>query len=318
MSDQSVHPLVDRLSRRKMLAGLGALAGAGVVIGSAPIPAGAAPPDPITIKRLEALGTPISALTYLNIDAQAFWPTLGMAPVANSTAQRIYQDATGSQPAQVNSRLFAPLPIPVGSVIFEVSAAYQGQPILEISRRPLFSTGAPGTAPVTDFQQSFPASPGGALASTVLLQSPIVLADDSTYTVSGFFTAGASIFGVRIGYLPPTAGFFPFSGATPRILDTRQPGQTKFAINEQRKINLGVPGAASGVFNLTVDQTEGSGFLSAFAGDTFPGNSSLNFDHAGQIVANLVIAPLDDAGNVTIRCGVNRTHVIIDRIGFFI
>ena len=40
-------------------------------------------------------------------------------------------------------------------------------------------------------------------------------------------------------------------------------------------------------------------------------------DHAGQIVANLLIAPLDDAGNVTIRCSVNRAQVIIDRIGSF-
>ena len=65
------------------------------------------------------------------------------------------------------------------------------------------------------------------------------------------------------------------------------------------------PGASSGVFNLTVDETEGNingspggGFISAFAGDTFPGNSSVNWDHPGQISASLVIAGLDDDGNV--------------------
>ena len=92
----------------------------------------------------------------------------------------------------------------------------------------------------------------------------------------------------------------------------------------QRRV-LSAPTHNSFAFNLTVDETEGNvagsppgGFLSAFAGDTFPGNSSVNWDHPGQISANLVIAGLDDLGNVTIRCNVNRTHVILDMIGYFV
>jgi len=276
------------------------------------------------IRRPEALSPNVAGLVYQNIDAQAFWPEFGMAVNTPPNAQRIYADATGSQPGAVNTRIWAPLPIPVGSIIFQISAAYQGQPIIEISKRTLFSTGGPGTPPTQAFQQSFPASPGGSFASTVTLPNPVVLAADSTYTVSAFCTAGASLFGVSVGYLPPTLSFYQFGGDDPRVLDTRVAGG-KFNVGEQRKVFLGAAGATSGVFNLTVDQTEGNvagsppgGFLSAFAGDTFPGNSSVNWDHPGQISANLVIAGLDDLGNVTIRCNVNRAHVILDMIGYFV
>ena len=79
MSDQR-----DHLSRRNMLLGLGAAAGAGIGIAGLPASAGAASPvSPAApfapIRRPEALSPNIVGLVYQNIDAQAFWPTLGMA-----------------------------------------------------------------------------------------------------------------------------------------------------------------------------------------------------------------------------------------------
>src|SRR6478736_4053168 len=140
MSDQP-----DHLSRRNMLLGLGAAAGAGIGIGITGLPGavGAAPVgSPFApIRRPEALSPNVAGLVYQNIDAQAFWPEFGMAAGNPATAQRVYADATGSQPGAVNTRIWAPLPIPVGSIIFQISAAYQGQPIIEISKRTLFSTG---------------------------------------------------------------------------------------------------------------------------------------------------------------------------------
>lgn len=315
----------DGLSRRNVLLGLGALAGAGTAFAALSSSAGATAPAYAPAATPEALASPIPGLTYLNIDAQAFWPELGMAAGTPATAQRVYQDATGSQPGATPSRLWAPLPLPVGSVIRHISAAYQGLAVVDIMKRPLFSTGGPGTAPASQFLATFPQSPGGSLAATLNVDPPVTLAGDATYTISAFCSSSTSVFGVSIGYVPPTQSFIPFTGPTPRVLDTRDPGQIRFIPNEQRKIDLGQPGARSGVFNLTVVNTEGNvngspagGFASAFAGDTFPGNSSVNWDHPGQISANLVISALDQTGAVTIRVGVNRADVIIDRIGFLI
>lgn len=316
MSDED-----ERLSRRNLLLGLGMVAGAGAAVAALPSWAGATAPA----FAPEVLAPAIPGLTYLNIDAQAFWPTLGMAAGTPANAQRLYEEATGSQPAAPGTRLWAPLPLPVGSVIRHVSAAYQGLAVVDIMKRPLFSTGTAGTPPTPEFTANFPLSPGGALAATLNVAPPVTLAADATYTISALCGAGTSIFGVSVGYVPPTQSFVPFAGPTPRVLDTRDPGDLKFGVGEQRKIDLGQPGARSGVFNLTVVNTEGNvngsppgGFVSAFAGEDFPGNSSVNWDHPNQISANLVIAPLDLAGNVTLRASVNRTDVVVDRIGYLI
>jgi hypothetical protein len=304
----------DSLSRRNLLLGMGAVAGAGAALASMPTWGHAAAPA-YAPQRPEALGAAIPGLTYLNIDAQAFWPSVA--------AGRVYQDLTGSQPP-VNDRIWAPLPLPVGSTIHQISAAYQGQPIIEISKRPLFNTGLPGTAPSQDFQKSFTISPGGAFASTETLPTPVTIQSDATYTISAFCTVGASVFGVSIGYVPPTQSFVPFAG-TPRVVDTRAAGG-KLDIGEERVVDMGFRGARSAVFNLTVVDTEGGvgglppgGFVSAFAnGIAFPGNSSVNWDHPGQIAANLVICALDGAGTLKLRGNVNKTNVVVDRIGFMV
>jgi hypothetical protein len=80
------------------------------------------------------------------------------------------------------------------------------------------------------------------------------------------------------------------------------------------------PGPRSAVFNIVVAETEGTGgFVSAFAADqVWPGNSTVNWSGFGQIVANLAISQMDALGRIKVRGGVNNTHVVIDRIGFFL
>src|SRR5689334_3730760 len=78
-----------------------------------------------------ALGAALPGLTYMGIDAQAFWPT--------KAQDRIYQDATGSQPLNAPDRIWAPLQLPAGSVVKQMSASYVGQPFMEINERPMFS-----------------------------------------------------------------------------------------------------------------------------------------------------------------------------------
>ena len=89
MSDQR-----DHLSRRNMLLGLGAAAGAGIGIAGLPASVGAASPvsaaSPFApIRRPEALSPNIVGLVYQNIDAQAFWPTLGMDTIGDAAEAHV-------------------------------------------------------------------------------------------------------------------------------------------------------------------------------------------------------------------------------------
>jgi hypothetical protein len=296
------------VSRRTLLRGAGALAGAAAVAQGTP-PAFAAGPSAVVLP--EALSAAISGLTYIAIDAQQMWPT--------KAADRVYQDLTGSQ-GLPNDRIWAGLPLPVGSVVRQISVGYQGQPIVEISRRAI-SQPNPAQQPEQVFQLSAPASPGGPFSSTLNLTTPVTIEPNYSYTVSFFLTPGVSVFGASIGYLPPTQGFIPFTGTSPRVLDTRNPGPLagKLQANEERVIDLGLAGARSAIINLTVTNTVNGGFLSVFAANaSFSGNSSINWSNTGENVANSVVTAVDASGRIKIRGGDNPTDVIIDRVGFLL
>jgi hypothetical protein len=206
------------------------------------------------------------------------------------------------------------LPIPCGSVIHQINVAYVGQPILEIWKRPL----AAPTPYQTPFQQSLPAGAGQKTASYDLVP-PIIVEANTTMAVRYYTSAGATVFGVTVGYVPPTQSFIPFTGGPPRIVDTRL-GAGKLLPSEERIIALGMAGARSAVINLTVTGTEGDGgYVAVFAGDiAWPNNSSINWTGAGQNIANGVITAMDPFGQIRIRGGSAKTHVIIDRIGWLI
>src|SRR5215207_4495560 len=113
---------------RRTFAGLGAAAGATAALATLPgVPAIAGPPTvtPIAtgLTRPEALGTVNPALTYMTLDAFAFFNDTTVAPNT-----RVYADNTGVQPIPSSNRLSASLPIPTGSTIFQLNVAYQGQP----------------------------------------------------------------------------------------------------------------------------------------------------------------------------------------------
>jgi hypothetical protein len=311
----SQEPMNDGVSMsRRAFAGLGVAAGATAAIAALPgVPALAGPPrvTPFAVGDAspQALGAVNPALTYMTLDAFAFFNDSTFAP--NS---RVYQDNTGVQPLNPNERLSASLPIPCGSTIFQLNVAYQGQPIMEIWKRSL-------TTPVPygpSFQQPVPAG-GGPQTVTFDLATPIVVEQGTTVAIRFFATAGASVLGVTVGYTPPAQSFIPFTGPTPRILDTRVAGG-KLTDGEERTIALGFPGARGAVINLTVTETGGNGgFVAVFpANIAWPGNSSINWTTADQNIANSVITALDSTGQIKIRGGVASTHVVIDRVGFLI
>jgi hypothetical protein len=305
---------------RRAFTGLGLAAGATAAVVALPgVPALAGPPTvtPIAAGALQpdALGTANPALTYMTLDAFAFFNDSTTISTPPGTAnQRIYQDATGVQPAAANARLSASLPIPSGSSIFQLNVAYQQQPIIEIWKRSMTAPTPFGPA----FQQSVPMGAGPSTA-TFDFSPPIVVEPATTVAVRFFATAGSSVFGVTIGYTPPSQSFIPFTGAAPRVLDTRTMGGP-LAANEERTIALGFPGARGAVLNLTVTETQGrGGFVAVFpANIAWPGNSSVNWFGPNQNIADGVITALDASGQIKIRGGVAPTQVVIDRIGWLI
>lgn len=312
----------DSVSRRSVLLGLGAAAGAAAAVTALPSRAGASSGWPAWSSPAsspasspsvpQAVAAPIAGLTYLGIDAEQFFPS-------GNPSNRLYEHATGTK--LVNSgTLHAALPLPAGSVLYQVNTGYQGQPVLTIHKRTLQQPQS-STGPAQVFQQSVEASPGGPFSSTINLPAPIVVDRESTYTLSYFVSPGQAIFGATVGYLPPTQSFVPFAGGEPRVLDTRLPGPLsgKLAPGEERVVPLGFAGARSAVINLTITETVNAGFVAVFpAGVEWPKNSSINWSASNQNIANGVITGVDGTGAIKIRGGANATHVVIDRIGFMI
>ncbi len=306
-------PAATNVSRRNLLLGAGAIAGAAAGAGLLTNPASAASaPKRITLPtvspRPEVLGAAIPGLTYVSIDAQQFF--------GSGNEGRIYQDITGTQPFTYPGRIWAGLHLPAGSVVYQLNVGYQGQPIAEISKR-LVTQPNPATPPTQVFQKTLLAGPGGPFSSTENLATPVTIEANASYNVSFFCSTGQSVFNVTIGYLPPTQSFVPLPAAvTPRIFDSR--GGPKFAINEEKTVDLGIPGARTAIINLTVTETVGAGFVAVFPADvTYPGNSSINWSGPNQDIANGVIVRVDSAGKIKVRAS-NSTHVVIDRIGYMI
>ncbi len=281
------------ISRRALL-GAGALAGAAafsVLLGE-DSPAEA------------ALGAELPGLTYIGLDAYAFWPT--------NAQDRVYQDVTGSQPLNTPNWIRAPLPLPAGSVIRQISVSYIGQPIMEINERLMFS-GTAATAPTQVFQKAFTTSMGGAFASTENLAVPVVIKSGHTYTVGAFCSAGMSILGVQIGYRPPVAGFAASTRANPRIFNSETQGGP-LLVGTSRKVSTGGGGSLSAIVNVTTRKSNGPGYIACFAAQqsNLP-SVSFTKDHNCE---NLVIVPLTESGAFNLLAFGNATHATVDLVGF--
>jgi hypothetical protein len=303
------------VSRRSVLLGLGAAAGAAAAVSALPSTAhassGALPDWSPAVP--EALGGATPGLTYVGIDAQQFFPSQPNERVGPDI------DITGTKGSNTG-RIWAGLSIPAGSTVYQMNVGYIGQPIAEISKR-LITQPNPALLPAQVFQQTLPAAGGAPASSTQNLSAPVVVERESTYTVSFFLFPGSAVFGCSIGYLPPTQSFMPFTGGEPRVLDTRLPGPLtgKLGPGEERVVPLGLAGARTAVINLTITETVGAGFVAVFpANIAWPNNSSINWSASNQNVANGVITAVDGTGSIKIRGGANPTHVVIDRIGFMI
>jgi len=187
-------------------------------------------------------------------------------------------------------------------------------PICEIRLRDQIAV-TPFASP---FQQTLPNSATAAQV-TYHLNPGITIGNRKSALFAFYSSGGSALYGVTIGYTPPTQGFIPFGGADPRVLDTRKTGGP-LQPGEERVINLGFAGARGAVVNLTVTNTGGGGgFVAVFpANIAWPGNSSINWTSANENVANGVITALDSSGRIPIHGGAAPTDVVIDRIGWLI
>lgn len=304
------------LSRRDLMTGLGVGAGAGLVIAAGlPLTAAAAPSRnvPAWLAFPKDFSPAISNLTYLGIDGSAFH-TYAYTPNG-----RRLDETSGAGILTDSQRLATPLLLPVGSVIRQINIAYLGTPIVEVFKRDL-TTDTQSWNP-SEFQQTAPNDPSpGAHTHTFDLTSPITIEPGATYSLQLWCGVADSVYGITLGYTPPTAGFVPFTGPMPRVLDTRTSGN-RLTFGQEIEVDLGNPGVRGALFNLTVTETENGGFVAAFAADVaYPGNSSVNYTATGQTVANGVVSAVSPDGKIKLRGGgpVGSAHVIVDRLGWFI
>jgi hypothetical protein len=306
--------MAHEVSRRSILAGLGAAAGAGAFATGFGASAHAATPSSAALLRgiTTAAVPPLTpGLGYVLLDGLAFVPDDPMAHPRTSNMGQGYTTTAGW-------RLDAPLVVPVGSQLKEISVAYLAPapasgPALLIFRQPLGDNlQSVGTVNL----------PESAAQSVVTAPLSETVDGSSTYNLQffvGFTNPTAFIYAVRVGYLPAPQAFVPVSPSK-RVLDTRLTGG-KLNPNEERIVPLdGVPSFAHGaVINLTVTETEGAGYVAAFpAGTAWPGNSSVNWSGPDENVANAVLTATDANGRITIRGGVNRTQVVIDVVGYLL
>ncbi|MEU6233367.1 hypothetical protein ABZ885_10050, partial [Kitasatospora sp. NPDC047058] len=112
-----------------------------------------------------------------------------------------------------------------------------------------------------------------------------------------------------------------------RLLDTREgtgrPGTTKVTGRDTLTLQItgraNVPaGVKAVILNITATETEGNGYLSAWAnGTTQPTASNLNWT-PGQTIPNLVIVPVGPDGKVNLLNGSGTpTHLIADVFGYY-
>jgi hypothetical protein len=262
---------------------------------------GQAPLDP-------SADTLVPGLVYQTVDA------VGFTPRDNDQAWQRRVTVVGAD-LETGGALVAPLVLPAGAVLKQVTLFYVSpnghtQQTVNLKRKPAtggyFDVVPPATLPQGDNLQLF----------TIGVNEPI----DGTATYSVLVNTtdfSQAVGGMRYGYAPPPQAFVPLT-TVPRY-DSRT-GAGKLKAGEERTLNLGVPAVARGaVFNLTVTETEGAGYVAAFpANIAWPGNSSVNWTAPNQNIANGVICGVDGGGNIKLHGGVNATHVVVDVQGYLL
>lgn len=99
-----------------------------------------------------------------------------------------------------------------------------------------------------------------------------------------------------------------------RVLDTR--ARTKLPTDGEVVVSTGITGAGAVAVNITLTETDGGGYVTAWAGGLRPNTSIINSSGAGENIANFAIVPVDAAGSFRLYTS-NPAHLIVDLMGYF-
>jgi hypothetical protein len=107
-----------------------------------------------------------------------------------------------------------------------------------------------------------------------------------------------------------------------RAVDTRVDGPGKISSAQPLDVFVGgliATGVVGALLNITITETEGSGFLVVNADNATAPNptSNLNWNTTNQNLANLAVVPAVGTRGVTVTVGgPGRTHIVVDLVGF--
>lgn len=329
------------LTRRNVLAGLGAAAlSGGVAAVAAPQSADAdsgAGFDgsvDVTAQAAPVVANLTTGLSYLSIDPTSF------QPLASSSGRAVNQ-ITGVAITTGSGGLVAPLQLPVGATLREVTLAYSAPtagPVLGVWRKPLTGPWVILRDPPAGV--ALPADPAATQVFTVALND--LVDGTSTYMVlvNSVTSTTGLVHGLLVGYVPPPQGSTGFVPVSPmRAYDSRKAGYAVtgpllpntdriVSIKDAHDVNGGVVsadvvpvGATAIACNLTAARTTASNFLALTPGDaTSYSASAINWVGAGVSIANGLIVGIDAARQVRIWNGslAGSTDVIIDVTGYFV
>ena len=126
---------------------------------------------------------------------------------------------------------------------------------------------------------------------------------------------------------PTTAGSLHLLASTTRVYDSRPDKQPLTVVKgqlsngEDRTISCAtwLPVRTTGVLvNVTVTETSPAGWLAAYPGPTWPGNSSINWAAENTTIANGATVLLASDRSFEVKCSAGSyTHVVVDLIGYY-
>lgn len=325
------------IDRRKMIAGMGAAIGAAGA-GALAIPgmASAAPPPD---------GTNTSGTAQPGAEPFAFVATPGLRYAGISGYNLIAINSAGEYMLDVGTVGVGPRPngtattcdiqLPHGARVREIQVSGSGGTTAYLERQPYgaYSWSTVGSA-VT-------AAGTGLQTGITTGLNHIVNRTTGTYVIFVPMSNTQAISSVAVGYDMAPTGMVPISPV--RVYDSRWAagaatagltlgpitgGQSRtVSVADGRNLGTGavttagaVPAGASAVaYNLTLSNTTGIGFLAVTPGGSATySSSSINWDSAGQLIANGLIVGIDGSRAVKVFAGGNTTNFIIDVVGYFI
>ena len=197
-----------------------------------------------------------------------------------------------------------------------------------------------GTASVILYKAALGSSAGGQNIDTITTASGdalitggkaftlVVGAGEQYYIESGSFSStNVTLVGLIVTYFPATPQLHLLH-APVRVYDSRP--STLPAVGPKTPLTGGttraidcttasaVPtGAKAALVNVTAAHTSAGGFIALFKnGIAWPGNSSLNWDHASEVIATTTVVALDPNAKLAAYAE-GSADVIFDVIGFY-